>query len=84
MSMAAILFNGAKPFEQMTISLRQYPLWNLMKIGQAVTEKKMFKDYTILYMYITQGHEQITLGIKFWLYLKWFATSVIQVSGISL
>ena len=27
-----------------------------------VTEKKTFKDYMILYMYIAQGQGQITLG----------------------
>ena len=31
---------------------------NLVKIGQVVTEK-MFKDFTILYMYIAQGQGQI-------------------------
>ena len=31
-----------------------------MKIDQAVSEKKTFKTYTILYMYITQGKGQIT------------------------
>ena len=30
------------------------PMWNLVKIGQAVSEKKTFKDYEILYMYIAQ------------------------------
>ena len=25
--------------------LTEGPMWNLMKIGQAVTEKKTFKDY---------------------------------------
>ena len=34
-------------------------MWNLVKIGQAVSEKK-FKDYTILYMYIAQGQGWIT------------------------
>ena len=36
----------------------------LVKIGQAVLEKKLFKDYEILYMYIAQGQGQITLGDK--------------------
>ena len=39
-------------------------MWNLMKIGQAVLEKKTFKDYHILYMYIAQGQGQITLVDK--------------------
>ena len=30
---------------------------NLMKIGQAVSEK-IFKDYAILYMYIVQGKDR--------------------------
>ena len=38
------------------------PMWNLMKIGQAVSEKKLFKDYDILFMYIAQGQGQITSG----------------------
>ena len=29
-------------------------------IGQAVSENKMLKDNSILYMYIAQGHGQIT------------------------
>ena len=32
----------------------------MMKIGQAVSEKKTFKDYKTLYMYIAQGQGQIT------------------------
>ena len=31
------------------------PKCNLVKIGQAVSEKKTFKHYKILYMYIAQG-----------------------------
>ena len=33
-----------------------------MKIGQAVSEKKMFKDYEILYMYKAQGQGQMGVG----------------------
>ena len=33
---------------------------NLVKIGQAVSEKNAFKDYEILYMYIAQVQGQIT------------------------
>ena len=36
------------------------PKCNLVKTGQAVSEKKTFKDYEILYMYIAQGQGQIT------------------------
>ena len=35
-----------------------------MTIGQAVSEKKMFKDYEILYVYIAQGQGQLTLADK--------------------
>ena len=27
------------------------PIWNLVTTGQKVSEKKMFKDYTILFLY---------------------------------
>ena len=40
------------------------PLWNLVKIGRAVSEKKSFKDSEILYMYTAKGQGQITLGNK--------------------
>ena len=56
MVMAAILFNDAEPFELIdNTSSREVPMWNLVKFYQAVSEKKTFKDYTILYMYIAQG-----------------------------
>ena len=59
--MAAILFSDAEPFEQIiNILSTEGPMWNLVKIVQAVSEKKTFKDFTILYMYITQGQGQIT------------------------
>ena len=51
MGMAAILFDGAEPFEQIgNTLLTEGPLWNLVKItqAQAVKEKKTFKNYTIL------------------------------------
>ena len=35
-------------------------MWNLVKIGQVVSEKKTFKDFMVLYLYIAQGQEQIT------------------------
>ena len=43
-------------------------MWNLVKIGQAISEKKMFKDFMILHLYITQGQGQITSeeGSNFW------------------
>ena len=53
--MVVILFNGAEPFEQtINTSLTEDPMWNLMKIGQMVSEMT-FKDYIILYMYIAYG-----------------------------
>ena len=50
MGMVAILFYGAEPFQQI-VKLTECIMWNLVKTDQAVSEKKMFKDYTILYMY---------------------------------
>ena len=35
--------------------LTEGPMWNLVKTGQAVSEKMKFKDYAILYMYTAQG-----------------------------
>ena len=56
MGMAAILFNGTEPFEQIGNTLStEGPMWNLVKIAQAVSEMKTFKIYTILYMFIAQG-----------------------------
>ena len=38
MGMTATLFNGAEPFEQIVnIPLTEGPMWNLTKIGQAVS-----------------------------------------------
>ena len=56
MGMGAILFNGVEPFKQIVNTLlTEGPMWNLVKIAQAVSEKKTFKNYTILYMYIARG-----------------------------
>ena len=64
--MAAIWFNGAKQFEQIdNISSTEGPIWSLLKTGQAVSEKKTFKDNTILYRHIAQGQEKITSGTIF-------------------
>ena len=61
MGMVAILFNGGEPFEQIGNTLStEGPMSNLVKIAQAVSEKKTFKNNTILYMYIAQGQGQIT------------------------
>ena len=51
MGMAAILFNVAKPFEQIVNILpTEGPMWNLVKIAQAVPEKKTFKYFMVLYI----------------------------------
>ena len=48
MGKAAILFHGAEPFEQIIkIPWKEGPMWNLGKIGRAVSEKT-FKDFMIL------------------------------------
>ena len=50
MGMVDILFNNAEPFEQIdNMPSTEGPKCNLVKIGHAVSEKKMFKDYNILY-----------------------------------
>ena len=60
MGMAVVLLNGADPFEQLlNILSTEGPMRNLVIISQTVSEKT-FKNYTILYMYIAQGQEQIT------------------------
>ena len=59
--MAAILLDGTEPFEQIVnILLTECPMWNLVKIAHAVSEKETFKNYTMLYMYIDLGQGQIT------------------------
>ena len=45
-------------------------MWNLVKFGQAGSEKKTLKDYEILYMYIAQGQGQITSEGKLLIVLK--------------
>ena len=63
MGMAAILFNGAEPFEQIVnISSTENPKRNLVKTGKAISEKKTFKDFMILYLFIAQGQGQTTPG----------------------
>ena len=42
--MVTILFTGAEPFEQtVNTSSTEGPMWNLVKIGQVVSEKMTFK-----------------------------------------
>ena len=64
MGMAAILFDHAERFEQSdNTPSTEGPMWYLVKIGQAVLEKRL-KDYEILYMYIAQGQGADNLGDK--------------------
>ena len=45
MGMAIIFFNGVEPFEQIiNILSTESPMWNLVKIAQAISEKKLFKN----------------------------------------
>ena len=59
--MAAIFMNGAELFEQIVVItlLKEGLERNLVKICLAVSEKKTFKDYTILCMYVAQEQGQI-------------------------
>ena len=62
MDMTTIFFNNAEPFEQIDNNLStEGPMRNLVKNSQTVSEKKTFKDDTILYMYIAQEKGQIIL-----------------------
>ena len=62
--MAAILFNGMEVFEWIVNILSlEGPMWNLVKIVQVVSEKKIFKDFTIFYVYIAQRQGQINAKI---------------------
>ena len=48
MGMTAILLNDAEPLEQIdNMPSTEGTKCNLVKIGQAVSEKKTFKDYEI-------------------------------------
>ena len=47
MGMVAILFNFVEPFEQIgNTLLTEGPLWNLVKIAKAVSEKRTLKIFT--------------------------------------
>ena len=51
--------NGAELFEQIVnIPSVEDPMWNLMKIGQTIWGKKMFKYYTVLYPHLAQAQGQ--------------------------
>ena len=85
--MAAILFNNAEPFEQIdNMPSTEGPMWNLEKISQAVSERKTFKDYEILTMYLAQGQGQITLGDKILIVSErvFYFDHTLWVSAISL
>ena len=63
MDMAAILLSDAEPIGN-TFSTED-SMWNQVKIAQAVSEYT-FKNYTVLYMYITQGQRQVGYGRVWW------------------
>ena len=67
MGMAAILLIDPEPFEKsVNIPSTECPMWNLVKIGPVVLERKMFNDFMVLYLYKAQGQGQITpRGQKF-------------------
>ena len=75
MGMAAILFNGMKPFEQIVnILSTEGPMWNVVKIVQVVSEKKMFKDFIILHIYIALwlvhiNHKILTVAKQFYIFI---------------
>ena len=52
MGMAAILFNGAEPFEQIVnIFLTEGPMWNLVKTVQAVSKEDIQRFHDFIYVY---------------------------------
>ena len=63
--MAAILSNGTEWFEQI-VNAPSTCVWNLVKTGQEVSEKKMFQDYMILYMYITPWWKILIVNKRFY------------------
>ena len=59
MGIVAMGFNGTEPFEQTYNNpSTEGPMWNLVKIGQAVWEKKTIKANTIIYIYIAQDNSK--------------------------
>ena len=66
MGMAATLFNGIEPFEQIgNTLLTKVQMWNMVKIAKAVSEKKIFKNYTISYMFNPGASTDNSQGTKF-------------------
>ena len=52
MDMAAILFNSAKPFDQIvSTTSREALMWNLLKVGMQFQRRRRLEIYKILYMY---------------------------------
>ena len=88
--MAVILFNGTEPFERTVNTFLTEgligPMWNLVNIRPAIKEKKTYKDYMILYIYVTQGQRQITPGDKILIVTNKFYhfNHTLYVSAISL
>ena len=71
----------SQPFEQIdNMPLTEGPKCNMVKIDQAVSEKKTFKDYNILYIYITQ-EDKILIVTKRVCYFD--HTLQVSVSGLS-
>ena len=60
MGIAAILFKGAEPLQIVKTLSKEGPMWNQVKIVQAVSEKKRFKNDTFLSMYVAPSQGQIT------------------------
>ena len=60
--MGLVAHHSGEPLEQIVnIPSTEGPMWNMVKIGQVILEK-MFRDYTILYMYTAQAQGQLTPG----------------------
>ena len=82
--MAAILFDGKEPFQLVVNMLStEDPMWKLVKIVQAVSEKKTFEAFTILYMYITQGQGHLTPKILMVAKQFYFFNHTLLISSIS-
>ena len=55
--------NGAWPFELTLNPISTVgSTWNLVEIGQLISEEKVFNNIMILYMYIAQLYGKITLA----------------------
>ena len=63
---AIILFTDAEHFEQsVNIPSTEGPHVKSRETGQMVLEKKTFKKFMVLYLYMAQGQGQITPRGKF-------------------